>query len=223
MELYKKFADIVEKKHQKKINISTLIDVGAYKGFFIKNLNQKKIIEVYLFEPQPYYFNYLNRKFKNKSKYKIFKIALSSKKKKSNFLLNDQISTSTLESTLDKYNLLYKIKTKFLKLNYFKRIIVQTDLLNTFFLNKNIKNSFLKIDTEGNDMEVLKGANKIIRKIDYIMVEIKDINFYNNNKKKDIYDFLSNNKFEKIKSFSTFPYIYRDVVFKKKDIYTNKK
>jgi len=119
MELSKKFADIIEKKHQKKINISTLIDVGAYKGFFIKNLNQKKIIEIYSFETQPYYFNYLNRKFKNKSKYKIFKIALSSKKKK------------------------------------------------------------------------LK--------------------------------FLSNNKFEKIKSFSTFPYIYRDVVFKKKDIYTNKK
>ena len=90
MELSKKFADIIEKKHQKKINISTLIDVGAYKGFFIKNLNQKKIIEIYSFETQPYYFNYLNRKFKNKSKYKIFKIALSSKKKKLKFLSNNK-------------------------------------------------------------------------------------------------------------------------------------
>jgi hypothetical protein len=67
-------------------------------------------------------------------------------------------------------------------------------------------------------MEVLKGANKIIGKINYIMVEIKGINFYNNNKKKDIYDLLSNNKFEKIKSFSTFPFIYRDVLYINKKI-----
>lgn len=220
MSLYKSFASIFENIHHKKIkkilkkiNIKTFIDVGAFKGEFLNNLNQKKLKKIYLFEPQPYYYNNLKKKFKKKEEYKIYNLAISSKKTKTFFLLNNQITTSTLEHTLNKSHLLYFIKTKLLNLKYFKKITVKTDLLQNILKKKELKSCFLKIDTEGNDLEVLKGCVEIIKKIDYIMVEVKYLNFYKNNNQIDIYNFLFNHKFVVKNSISTFPYIYKDVLF----------
>ena len=73
----------------------------------------------------------------------------------------------------------------------------------------------MKIDTEGNEISILKGAKHTLKKVDYILIEVKKINLYKNYNVDKIYEILHNNNFKKIKTFSTFPFIYKDILFKK--------
>lgn len=64
-----------------------------------------------------------------------------------------------------------------------KEIIVNTITMNKLLSKYNIditKYNFLNIDTQGNELEVLKGFGNILLKIDYIYTEINIKNLYKN-------------------------------------------
>lgn len=218
MTFFQKFSILFEhihqkklKKYLKKIKINTLIDVGAYRGNFINNFNIKYLKKIYAFEPDKKNTLNIRKKF---NKIKIYNFCLAEKKTVKFFLINKDKTTSTLESNIRK-NFLFKIKENLLHLDYFKKILVRVETLDNIF--KKVDNvSFLKIDAEGGDLNVLKGGEKIIKKINFILIEIKPINFYKNNSPIDIYNFLKIN-FNIKKIFSTFPYFYCDVLFVNKN------
>ena len=204
------------KKFLKNIKILTLIDIGAHYGDFSKNLNLQFLKNAYFFEPNLLLHKKLEDNLsKFKFKKKIFKIALSDNKGNSTFLINKNLGTSSLKKNIDEKSILFKIKENLLKQKYYRKINVKIDKLDNFSKEINFKNCILKIDTEGNEISILKGAKHTLNKIDYILIEVKKINLYKNYNVNKIYEILHNNDFKKIKTFSTFPFIYKDILFKK--------
>ena len=103
-----------------------------------------------------------------------------------------------------------QILQPFKKINGFSEINVQTKTLDDFCLSENINNiDILKIDTEGNELNVLKGAERLLskNKIMLIYVEISESKDKFDEKEKNVINFLSSYNFEikkkyKIKSYS---------------------
>jgi FkbM family methyltransferase len=231
MKLFKIINDIfkiTEIKHQKnifsylkKIKLDSIIDIGAHKGDFSRKfINDEKIKNFFLFEPQLKFYKYLLNKFKNNKKIKIYNVAIDTVNNKiKRIALNIDPSTSSL-AKIDKNSLLYKIKNIILnsKDNYYSFQKVETLRLDLFLKKQKINgNSLLKIDTEGYEMKIIKSLGSNIKKIKYILLEIKFIHFYKNYSRKKISKYLLNNNFILIKNFKHPMMHYQD------SLYINKK
>ena len=220
----KKIIRFLKKKNIKKIN--TLFDVGGHKGesinLFLKNMTIKKIIS---FEASPLNFKFLK---KNKEHYLkkfsdteiiVENLALGSEIKEIIFRQFIESSSSTLKNINEESKY---FKRKFNLLNFFnKKKIYETfkvkiETLNNYMeLNNLDKISFLKIDTEGYEFEILQGLKKKIQLVDTIMFEhhydnmiIKNYTFT------DINSLLKENNFNQIYKSKmpfrkTFEYIYQ--------------
>ena len=219
---------ITEIKHQanifnylKKIKLDSIIDIGAHKGDFSRKfINDENIKNFFLFEPQLKFYKYLLNKFKNKKKIKIYNVAIDTVNNKiKKIALNIDPTTSSL-AKIDKNSLLYKIKNIILnsKDNYNSSQKVRTLRLDYFLKKKKINRiSLLKIDTEGYEIKVIKSLGSDIKKIKYILLELKFIHFYKNYSQKKIREYLLKNKFILIKNFKNPMMHYQD------SLYINKK
>ena len=198
-------------KSLKKLNINYIFDVGSHRGesidYFIKLKNLKKIQS---FEPQKDNFLVLKKKYKNNSKVILNQIALSQNENYKDFYINDLSSTSTF-SRLNKKSFWLKIKNKILnKKNPIINIVkIRSLTIDKFIKQKKIeKIDLLKIDTEGHELEVLKGALKTIKehKVKFILIELHFSKMYQNYSKKKIESFLAKNNFFLLKKFK-FPFL----------------
>ena len=219
----RKIIKFLSKKNLTKIDI--LFDVGAHKGesinLFLSNMNVKKIIS---FEPSPTNFLRLKnikehyiKKF-DKTEILIENIGLGNENKEINFKQFEESSSSTMKE-IDEESSYFK--KKFNLLNYFSKEKIYkilkvkiTTLEDYMNLNKINKISFLKIDTEGYEYEILKGLKKKMQLVDMIMFEhhydkmiIKNYTF------RDINNLLIMNSFfqiykTKMPFRKTFEYIY---------------
>jgi FkbM family methyltransferase len=220
----KKIITFLKNNNLTKINL--IIDVGAHKGesinLFLKNMTVKRIIS---FEASPLNFkfleknkNYYAKKFPN-TEITIENIALSSEDKIINFNQFDESSSSTMND-INEESKYFKKKFNLLNFKNKKKIYesfeIKTETLGNYVEQNNLERvSFLKIDTEGYEYEILKGLKNKIQIIDTIMFEhhydnmiIKKYTF------KDINFFLRNNNFHQIYKSKmpfrkTFEYIYQ--------------
>jgi FkbM family methyltransferase len=129
---------------------SVCIDVGANEGKILNwMINTAPLAKHYAFEPIPSLYDQLKSKFANQAI--ISSIALSNQKGISHFNL---VTTNTALSGLKKrpYKNSHQEET----------IEVVTDLLDNM-INEFEKISLIKIDVEGGEWNVLKGASKTIR------------------------------------------------------------
>lgn len=138
-------------------------NLGGYSGFINKNLNIKKL---HIFEPSIQCFKYLKKNF-NKKNINIINAAVSNNNKERFFYENEILSQSSLhlkKNNLNRnYNFNKKYKVKCLNLDtYCKKI------------KKNFNIDILKIDAEGEDLNVLKGSKNLLseKKIRIIKVEL---------------------------------------------------
>ena len=198
-------------KSLKKLNINYIFDVGSHRGesidYFIKLKNLKKIQS---FEPQKDIFLILKKKYKNNNKVILNQIALSQNENYKDFYINDLSSTSSF-SRLNKKSLWLKIKNKILnkKNPIINKIKIRSITIDKFIKQKKIKKiDLLKIDTEGHELEVLKGALKTIKehKVKFILIELHFSKMYQNYSKKKIESFLAKNNFFLLKKFK-FPFL----------------
>lgn len=198
-------------KSLKKLNINYIFDVGSHRGesidYFIKLKNLKKIQS---FEPQKDIFLILKKKYKNNNKVILNQIALSQNENYKDFYINDLSSTSGF-SRLNKKSLWLKIKNKILnkKNPIINKIKIRSITIDKFIKQKKIKKiDLLKIDTEGHELEVLKGALKTIQehKVKFILIELHFSKMYQNYSKKKIESFLAKNNFFLLKKFK-FPFL----------------
>lgn len=163
---------------------SLFLDIGANKGKYTDILIKKfPTSKVYVFEPQKSLFKFLKKKYSKNNNIKLFNIAINHENKK--IKLNVRFKGDPLGS-------LYK--RKFLK-NRLKKIeIVQCQRLDKI-LDSNQIIDFAKIDTEGNEMNVLKGIGKLIYNFKIIQIEFGgtwiDSRFFY----RDLYEFFKYKNF----------------------------
>ena len=219
-----KLFSFLKKKNYK--NFDVFFDVGAHVGESITLFSKYfKIKKIYSFEASPLNFkNLLINKPSIQSKFKELEInienyAIGHEKKK--LMMKQLIDSSS--STIKEINQNTKyFKKKFFFLNFIgKENLIQNIEINQIRLcdymdyNEISKIDFLKIDTEGYELNVLLGLGKYLQKTSLIMFEhhyddmiIKDYSFG------DINDLLKKNNFKQIYKYKmpfrkTFEYIYK--------------
>jgi FkbM family methyltransferase len=137
-------------KGLKNLKVDTIFDVGANIGQsaekFIGDYPDSKI---YCFEPVTSTYNILNSKFKDIQQVCCYKFAFGAMSKISNIIMGGTTNDCSYISDSIPRN------------SNFESIEVRT--LDSFCEEAAIsKIDFLKIDTEGNDLEVLKGAERML-------------------------------------------------------------
>tara|TARA_B100000029_G_scaffold272865_1_gene267656 strand:- start:634 stop:1383 length:750 start_codon:yes stop_codon:yes gene_type:complete len=194
-----------------------IFDVGCFRGNFTRNIikhESKKGIQsnFFLFDPNPNVQNYLSSLL-NENNVKCFNIAFDNSNNKKKFTLNEyfEASGSSLLS-LHKEDKLYNLTRKsfmkifqpFKKIKDYVEIDVKTQTIDNFCLQNKIDYiHLLKLDTEGNEFNILKGAENLLseNKIKVIYTEICSVKKDYNNKSLEIKNFLKKYNFQHIKSY----------------------
>ena len=163
------WVDIERLSKELKRPIEVVFDVGAHTGstsdYFLQAYPKAK---VFAFEPHGPSFNKLTSSVRNRN-FNSFKIALSDSIGEQSFF--EYGIESTINSLVP--NAVYA--TRFNKDAQEKS--VRVDTIDHFCKDKNVRHiSVLKIDTEGNDFNVLKGAKSLLEEggIDFILFEFND-------------------------------------------------
>jgi len=140
----------------KNLDIKLIIDVGVAQGtnLLLDNYPKAKYI---LIEPYSKFWPFIENNLLKKVNGKLFKIGADIKKGRKKFFLLD------VSSSLIKRKNMPKHSYRFINVDKLENII-------NFDINKKC---LLKIDTEGNELNVLKGAKKILKKINYLILEIR--------------------------------------------------
>lgn len=192
------------KKHLKN-NIDVYVDVGAHNGEMIEIISNKFIVKKILaIEPNPDCYLKL-KKLKYFKKLLIFNLALSDKKG-FDFLKIGHISTMSTINDLNDKSVYTKFKKIIMSIFYFsnqiykRKIKIKKDLLsNILKLSKIKKIDLLKIDTEGHEFNVLKGAKNFLKNTHLVLFEFhyddSIIKKYNYN---DVNNFLQKKNFKLI-------------------------
>ena len=200
----------------KKIN--TLIDIGSNKGqFILLCLKFFPKIKIYSFEPIKEILERQKNFFKFK-KMNTFNFGIGNKNKNLNFFITKRKDSSSFLTfnASNHYNSDY---------SFIEKRSIKIRKLDQILKNKNlIRPILIKIDVQGYELEVLKGAKQILSKTDYLLVEVSKNRMYNKQAvEKDVINFLKNKKFVILKlskwvKIKNTKFIQRDILFKKKHI-----
>ena len=177
-------------KNEKKL---VIFDVGCYRGIFTKSMLDligNKKYKIYLFDINKKVKKYISYLLRLKNIY-YNEVALSNKNGKANYNYNKffEAAGSSL-SSLVKNDATWNFTRKLVLLSRkeFVTYKVHTITLDSFVKKNKIKSiDILKIDIEGSEYELLKGAKNILNKnkIKIILVEIlAKKNFYTKKEKK---------------------------------------
>lgn len=130
-----------------------LIDVGGYKGEFTDNFveNINNVDSVFMYEPQQTSYDSLKEKYKKNQKLNVAQIALSASKGTSTYYYDDDAGYNS--------SLLLPLESGF------QSTKVKTNTLDGESKEFSSDAKFvLKIDTQGNDLNVLMGAGEFLNK-----------------------------------------------------------
>ena len=158
-------------KEKYSLDILKIVHVGAHRGQEVQDyLINFGEIEINLFEPQVNIFEDLNSNYGNYRNIHLYNFALGSKKGHSKMYLaeNDGQSSSLLKP---KKHLNEHPEVHFIGESKDIEIKVLDDL--------NIsKIDLINIDTQGYELEVLKGAQNALHQIKYILIEVNKDELY---------------------------------------------
>ncbi len=215
------FFDMIDKFfHQRKIiknlkknldNLDVFFDIGSHKGTYtdlvIENFKVKKAVMV---EPQKNIYKYIKKKYSKNKKVRIFNYAISDTKKPQILYINKHDLTSSL-TQIDRKNSYLNLKARLFggsinDLIHNKYIVNSCKLSDIIKKNRVNKIDLLKIDTEGHELQVLKGAGFFLKnRVKFILIEIHNSNIFLNYDAKKIHNYLKRNKFI-LKSRCKFPF-----------------
>ena len=164
-------------------NIMILMDIGANQGNWsaqakeILNRQSKNGV-IYAFEPTPSTYSFLSKRFEADSYIKLNKIALSNYSGEAEFFV-----MGALAGTNSLHNMQDSVVEK-----------VQTQRFDDFLASAGLETGlFVKSDTEGHDLSVLRGAEKSLRSgcVDVWQFEYNHRWVANHSFLKDVFDFIA--------------------------------
>jgi FkbM family methyltransferase len=180
-------------KYLKPFPAINLIDVGAHKGLFSSNLiKQIKIDKGVLIEPIPENFEYLRESFSS-GVYRIFNNAADEKDGETlQFNINNYDETSSLlriKSELDELS--------GININLNRQIDVQTRSIDSICREVDLNVVHLmKIDVQGSELSVLKGAKETLKRTKFIWVETSFKALYDDSALfNQVYDLMTDSNF----------------------------
>lgn len=192
-------------EHEKALGIigkqESLIDCGCNKGqFAILAHKLNKFSEYVAFDPICYPGLVIDHLKKNDIKTFYKNVALSNAEGLKDFFITGRNDSSSLKKPKElaskyfpKVYLKKQIKVQVLQLKYFKELIIKTP-----------QPRFLKIDVQGNELELLEGGIEILNLFQFIVIECTHFKLYKDIKYNiyDLHSFLSRNKFKLIKEYN---------------------
>ena len=211
IDLYYHQRKILKFLRKSNINLKYFFDVGSHMGTYsdliLKNFEDSK---VFMFEPQINIFKKIKIKYKYYKNVKIYNCAISDKSTQKKIYINKHDLTSGLSPLNPKSNKYLQLKAKLFGTTTSRMILkkpkIKTKKLFTIIkLNKIKKIDLLKIDTEGHEFEVLKGIERAIKNIRYILIEFHNDKIYLSYNPKKIHNHLIKNNFV-LKNIYKFPF-----------------
>lgn len=196
-----------------------VIDIGSNVGDITRELIQDKNNFVISVEPIPSLANNLKNLESNHSNLKVINCAISDEDGEQTFYINEPHCTSSLKKFND------EVKNKWPnRLDYKEKIIVKTIKLSTLIEELLLQNeiiSFLKIDTQGSDLDVIKSSEKYLSNIKEIKCEtfITDKNndlYIDESKSDEVIEFMNQNDFILTKNEINETRLWSDLTFKNK-------
>jgi FkbM family methyltransferase len=170
-----------------------VIDVGANVGNYSDEiLSINDTLKIFAFEPHPLTFKKLQNKFSNNSRIKVINKGLSSSSGELE-LFDYQDGDGSSHASLFK-----EVITELHGSTNTVSHKVNLDTLDNFLETEKISEILLlKIDTEGNELEVLKGAKKIIADGNVLAIhfEFNEMNVVSRIFFKDFWDILDESKY----------------------------
>ena len=176
-------------------SIDLVLDVGAHKGEFGKKIREsgynKKIIS---FEPQQEIFLELSKIIKNDLNWELHPRCALGEKNKLEIL--NILSESQCSSILNPTTNFFKFDENIKKIGTEECNVYSLDFVVKQFYSIS-ENTFLKIDTQGYDKNVLDGFKENIKKIKFIQLEAGLYKLYENEMLYEYYiDFFKSINYE---------------------------
>ena len=143
----------------------TILDIGAHHGVWTNTMKQLYNCNYYLFEANDYsgMIHYHDP---------LFNVVLSDKIEEVDFYQIYGTGDSFFKEKTKHYTNCISVKRTTIDLN---TLISQTNIL------QNSKNIFIKIDCQGAEIPILKGATAILDKTDFIILEVPLFGKFNEN------------------------------------------
>lgn len=189
-------------------NITTVIDIGANTGGYSEEV-QRYIpnATIYAIEPHPLTFKRLKKHLTGKA-YQLRNLGMGERSGKG--ILYDFADDAVLKSTQPTSTLASTVKSV---ITSFHKQQVQSFsfplmTLDTFVHKERIESiDLLKIDTEGNELQVLKGAQMLLKhkKIRFIQFEFNEMNAYAGTFFKDFIELLPGYTFYRLMPYGLYP------------------
>ncbi len=194
------FRDFILKNYK----VKTIFDVGCNEGNYITPF-LKSDADIHCFEPHPETCERLKTRYADNPKITVNQIGLSNKKEETYIYdyvgVNGSSHASLFEENITEVQNQPSSKTK-----------IALDLLDTYILDNNIEYiDLLKIDTEGNEIFVLKGAENALKhnKIGIIQFEFSALNISSRSFFKDFTKVLSDYNLYRLLPNGFFPLDYK--------------
>ena len=174
-------------------DVKNIIDVGSNKGqFLLLSRIYYPFCKIFSFEPQNKYIKIQKSIFKQKITF--YNCCLGNRNYSHNLNITQKEDSSWLLNPIIFEDGIYKVK---------KKIRVKVKTLDSLLVNQKFNNSLMKIDVQGFEYQVLLGAVKSLKKIQYLIIEISSVDIYENQtNKKKLLLFLKNNNFKLFKIYN---------------------
>jgi FkbM family methyltransferase len=191
--------------------VNGVIHIGANEGQEREHYNKYGLQKVLWIEADPEAFKKLK---KNISQYKnqtALNYLVLDKKKINNFYISN--ANGSASSILE----LSKIKEMYPDTKYIKKISLTSYTLSDIIKKQKISikdYQTLILDTQGSELKILRGVNKLLKNFKYIKLEASNFELYKNNPVlKEIVDYLKNYNFTEVKKIKIDQNKNREKVF----------
>ncbi len=175
-------------------DVKIVFDIGAHEGNLTTAMNKEFTHAlIYAFEPFPSSYEKLSDLANNSNNINSFPFALSSCTGSSDFFVNKFSETNSLLPSKKVGSVIDDLTSRV------DKISIQTLTLNEFCVKHNIEYiDLMKLDTQGSELEVLKGSNKLLeaQAISAIYCEVEFMEMYEGQALFDeIFNYLKQHKY----------------------------